>query len=71
MRVAIHQPNFIPWFCFFEKMAQCDLFILLVDCQYEKNGFTNRCQVNGKWWTKTIRHGMTANLDKYYADGQN
>ncbi len=71
MRIAIHQPNFIPWFPYFEKMAQCDIFVLLVDCQFEKNGYTNRANVAGKWWTKEVKHGLVAILDKYYTDGQN
>ena len=71
MRIAIHQPNFIPWFPYFEKMAQCDVFVLLVDCQFEKNSFTNRAKIDDKWWTKPVQHGLVAILDKYYTDGQN
>ena len=71
MRIAIHQPNFIPWFPYFEKMAQCDIFVLLVDCQFEKNNFTNRVNIDGKWWTKPVKHGLVPILDKYYTDGQN
>ena len=29
MRVAIHQPNFLPWMGLFNKMALCDLFVVL------------------------------------------
>jgi len=33
MKVAIHQPNFIPWIGYFHKMANCDIFVLLDDVQ--------------------------------------
>ncbi|MFQ6723083.1 MAG: WbqC family protein [Opitutales bacterium] len=32
-KVAIHQPNFIPWLGYFYKMHQCDTFIILDDVQ--------------------------------------
>jgi len=70
MLIAIHQPNFLPWFPFFEKMDQCDIFIILTETQYEKNGFTNRCKVNGKWWTNPIDKGLRPIIDKRYTDGQ-
>ena len=39
MKIAIHQPNFFPWYPFFEKIKNCDIFIILTHCQFEKNGF--------------------------------
>ena len=69
MLIAIHQPNFIPWMPFFEKMHQSDVFVLLTEVQYTKNGFTNRCKVNDKWWTNPVDKGMKPILDKRYTDG--
>lgn len=42
--VAIHQPNFLPWLGFFNKIIQSDTFILLDDVQFPKTGgvWTNR-----------------------------
>jgi hypothetical protein len=54
MRVAIHQPNFMPWMPFFEKMQKCDLFIFLTDCQFEKGGYQNRFWLNGRWHTMSV-----------------
>ena len=45
MKIAIHQPNFLPWLGYFYKMANCDFFILLDNVQYEKNGPTNRVKI--------------------------
>ena len=39
MRISIHQPNFVPWYPFFQKIQQCDKFIILTHCQFEKNGY--------------------------------
>ena len=43
--VAIHQPNFLPWLGFFNKIIQSDTFILFDDVQFPKTGggvWTNR-----------------------------
>lgn len=45
MKIAIHQPNYMPWSGYFYKMSQCDIFVLLDSVQYEKNGMTNRVRV--------------------------
>ncbi len=70
MKIAIHQPNFIPWFPFFEKMEQSDIFVILTECQFEKNSFTNRAKVFDKWWTKPVTAGLIPIMDKRYVDGQ-
>lgn len=45
MKIAIHQPNFMPWLGYFYKMAQADVFVILNNVQYEKNGYTNRVKI--------------------------
>jgi hypothetical protein len=70
MIIAIHQPNFIPWFPYFEKMNLCDKFIILAQCQFEKNGWQNRCETHGRYWTKPVQHGLDLISRKKYVDGQ-
>ena len=70
MKLAAHQINFAPWLPFFAKMHQADIFVLMIHCQFEKNGYQNRCQVNGKWWTKPVKSGKELIKDKQYVDGQ-
>lgn len=73
LRIAIHQCNFIPNFPFFYKMASCDLFIILKECQFEKNNFQNRYFLNTKekWVTKSVRSGLDSIKCKQYTDGTN
>lgn len=57
MIVSIHQPNFLPWYPFFEKVAQSDVFVIMSHCQFEKNNFQNRFNVDGKWYTMSVNSG--------------
>ncbi len=68
MLIAIHQSNFCPWMPFFEKMYRSDLFILLNNCQFEKNGYQNRCKVWDKWWTNPVMNGKEPIISKLYTD---
>ena len=45
MIVSIHQPEFLPWLPFFDKMDMSDQFVLLDNVQFEKNYFQNRCKI--------------------------
>src|SRR5580692_10572558 len=45
MRVGIHQPHYFPWLRYLQKIAACDLFILLDDVDYTKNGWQNRNKI--------------------------
>lgn len=42
MKVAIHQPEHLPWLGFFHKMAKCDLYVILDSVQFTKNNYQNR-----------------------------
>lgn len=67
MVVSIHQPNFCPWYPFFEKMQRSDVFVILGHCQYEKNGFQNRFECDG-WNTMSVNKGLEPIVDKKYVN---
>jgi hypothetical protein len=51
--VAAHQPSFLPWLGYLDKLAKADLFVVMDDLQYEAQNFQNRNRVklnNGTAW---------------------
>ncbi len=47
MIVAIHQPHYLPWLRYMHKVASCDVFVILDDVQFTKNGWQNRNKIKG------------------------
>lgn len=45
MIVAVHQPQYLPWPGFFEKLSQADEFIFLDVVQYEPREWQNRNRI--------------------------
>ena len=54
MITSIHQPNYLPWLGFFNKVSQSDIYVVFDDVQYPMGkDFHNRNQIktnNGKTW---------------------
>ena len=67
MKIGIHQPNFFPWYPFFQKMAECDVFVILGHCQFEKNNYQNRFHMaDGTWNTMSVNGGIDDIVNKRY-----
>jgi hypothetical protein len=45
MIVTIHQPEYLPWIGFFDRIYKADTFVILDDVQYQKNAFINRNKI--------------------------
>lgn len=61
MRVAIHQPNYVPWCGFFAKLGAADVLVLLDDVQMPRGrSYVSRAQVLGEagpqWLTVPTHH---------------
>jgi hypothetical protein len=66
MKVTIHQPNYIPWIGFFNKVSMADTYVILDTVQYEKDGFTNRNKIRQPdspigwaWLTVPVKKGSS------------
>jgi hypothetical protein len=60
MIMSGHQPNYLPWLGFFDKMRQSDIFVIEDNVQFEHKGFTNRnkikIQKTSKWLTVPVEN---------------
>lgn len=45
MIVSIHQPQFLPWLGYFDKIDRADVFVLLDNVQFKKNEWQNRNKI--------------------------
>ncbi len=45
MIVSIHQPHFLPWLGYFDRMRRADLFVVLDHVQFERQNYQNRVQI--------------------------
>lgn len=66
MVVSIHQPNFFPWYPYFKKIQQSDVFVILQNCQFEKNSYTNRFLYNKIWNTMSVSRSLDPVIKKKY-----
>jgi hypothetical protein len=58
MIISIHQPNYLPYLGFFDKMKKSDILVIYDDAQFSKGDFQNRNKIrihNGwKWLTVPV-----------------
>ncbi len=69
MIISIHQPHFLPWMGYFNKVLNSDIFVWLPDVQYRKNYYQNRTKiknVNGLplWLTLPVHAKLGMPIDK-------
>src|SRR5262245_60834599 len=73
MRLAAHQPQYLPWLGYFDKMDRADLFVLLDTVQYKKNEWQNRNRIRTatgwQWLTVPVHHRHPMLLLDVQVDG--
>jgi len=56
--VAVHQPNYLPYVGFFDKMRNADIFVIYDDAQFNKGDFQHRNKIRifhgWKWLTVPV-----------------
>ena len=53
MILSVHQPQYIPWLGYFDKIGQSDIFVFLDKVQYKRREYQNRnriCTKEGCIW---------------------
>lgn len=75
MRVTIHQPEFLPWLGFFDKVSRANVLVLLDDAQFRRGYFHNRNRIrtsNGwDWITVPVqRAGLSTTLREIRVAGE-
>ncbi|HXU91570.1 MAG TPA: WbqC family protein [Methylomirabilota bacterium] len=59
MKIAVHQPHYLPWLGYLAKWAAADVLVFLDTVQYEKNGWQNRNRIrtaDGAQWLTVPVH---------------
>src|ERR1700746_1380914 len=58
MLVAIHQPTFVPWLGYLDRLLRSDLFVILDHVQFERRNYQNRALIrledDAKWLTVPV-----------------
>jgi hypothetical protein len=72
VKVAIHQPQYLPWVGYFDKMDQADSFVILDDVQFKKNEWQNRNRIKTasgwQWLTVPVRHRFPQRISEVEID---
>jgi hypothetical protein len=48
MTLSVHQPQYLPWLGYFDKIAKSDCFVFLDEVQYKPREFQNRNKIKTK-----------------------
>ncbi len=68
MIVAVHQPQYLPWLGYFDKIRIADVFCYLDNVQYKKNEWQNRNRIktaqNWQWLTVPVHYRFPQKINE-------
>ena len=68
MRVAIHQPQYLPWLGYLDKLDSADVFVFLDTVQFKKHEWQNRNRIRTKdgwqWLTVPVIDRFPERIDQ-------
>jgi len=74
MRVAIHQPQYVPWLGYLDKLDRADVFVLLDTVQFKKHEWQNRNRIRtAQGWqylTVPVLHEFPQRLEQVRINNQ-
>lgn len=66
MIVSIHQPQYLPWLGYFDKIERSDVFVFLDNVQFKKNEWQNRNKIKTsegwQWLSVPVIHSFTQKI---------
>jgi hypothetical protein len=66
--LAVHQPQYLPWIGYFDKMRRAEVFCYLNDVQYKKNEWQNRNRIktaqDWQWLTVPVRYHFPEKINE-------
>lgn len=72
MIVAIHQPQYLPWLGYFDKIDRADIFCFLDNVQYKKNEWQNRNRIKTargwQWLTVPVHYRFPQRINEVAID---
>ena len=68
MIVSIHQPQYLPWLGYFDKIERSDVFVFLDNVQFKKNEWQNRNKIKTsdgwQWLSVPVLHSFTQKISE-------
>jgi hypothetical protein len=73
MIIAVHQPQYLPWCGYFDKIDRADQFVLLDNVQFKKNEWQNRNKIKTaqgwQWLTVPVRYNYPERINEVKING--
>jgi len=74
MKVAVHQPHYLPWLGYLDKIDAADVFVLLDTVQFKKHDWQNRNRIRTKdgwqWLTVPVIDRFPERIDQVEPNGR-